>query len=114
MQNNPHNFNIAYLDKTDDSIIVTIMGRRRYMAHDLASALKDDYYIDSTKFVIPKNKEIVGKDEVRVVGSGYPIDHGGIWIKSDTLRVDLYFNDYDHHEIYSTSWNGTYAIFWRH
>ena len=46
MQNNPHNFNIAYLDQTEDSVIIIIMGRRRYMGHDLASALKDHFYID--------------------------------------------------------------------
>jgi len=84
------------------------------MAHDLSSALKDDFYIDSAKFMIPKNKEIAGKNEVHAVGFGYPIDHGGIWIKGDTVRVDLYFNDYDRHVIESTSWNGTYAIFSRH
>jgi len=110
---NNKNFKIAYVDKVDDSLVITVMGRRTLMVHDPISALKNKTYVDSAKFMIPKNKSFSGKNEVHAVGAGYPIVSGGIWLKNDTIRVDLQFNDYDHHQIYSTGWNGTYVIFRR-
>jgi len=112
-QNTADNFRTAYIEKAGDSLVITVTGRRRLMAHDPISALKNETYVDSAKFMIPINKHFAGKSEVRAVGFGYPIDSGGISINKDTVRVDLYFNDYDHHEIYSTGWNGKYVIFWR-
>ena len=113
-QDGPNNLKIAYIDKADDSLVITVIGRRPLMAHDPVSALKERYYVDSVKFMIPNNKNFASKSEVRAVGFGYPIANGGIWIKNDSLRVDLHFDDYDHHRIVSSSWNGTYSIFWRH
>jgi hypothetical protein len=83
------------------------------MAHDPISALKDEKYVDSAKFMIPANKRFAGKSEVRAVGFGYPIDSGGISINKDTIQIDLFFNEYDRHIVTSTSWNGKYVIFWR-
>jgi len=112
-QDNNDNFKIAYIDKANDSLVITVTGQRRLMAHDPISALKDGKYVDSAKFMIPVNKNFAGKGQVRAVGFGYPIDSGGILIKKDTVRIDLYFNEYDRHKITSTGWNGTYVIFWR-
>jgi len=95
-------------------LVITLMGRRRLMAHDPISALKNKTYVDSTQFMIPKNKSFAGKGEVRAVGFGYPIDSGGISIDKDTVRIDLFFNEYDCHKKTSTGWNGKYVIFWQH
>jgi len=109
-QEGTNNFKIAYVDKADDSLVITVLGRRRLMVHDPISALKNETYVDSAKFMIPTKRSFAGKNEVRAVGAGYPIVSGGIWLNNDSVRVDLQFNDYDHHKIYSTGWNGTYLI----
>ena len=113
-QDNRHNFKIVYLDKTEDSIIITIMGRRLLMVHDPISLLKNKYYVDSVKVVIPQNKAFIKSSEIRVVGADYQIVKGGIKMMKDSLNINIVFYDYDEHKNYSWSYNGTYAIFWRH
>lgn len=112
--NPSHNFKIGYLEKSSDKYIITLFGKRNLMAHDPISLLKKTTYIDSVKFEIPRAEGIIDGLEIPNYPGSYKIMKGkAIVLDKETLKVNLFYNNYDRKTIDASTWNGTYKLKWR-
>jgi hypothetical protein len=111
------NFDTAYLKKYDggDSLMLTVMGGKSLMVHDINSLFKPtQYYVDSGIFIVPRRMGFILPNEITTVPEGdYPFVKGGIRIGGDSVKIDLYFDDYDDKKIMASTWNGAYKIQWK-
>lgn len=112
--NPAHNLKTAYIEKDVDKYIVTILGKRNSMAHDPISLLKKSTYIDSSKFEIPRAEGIIDGLEIPNRPGSYKILKGeAITITNGTMKVRLFYDNYDDKKINPSNWNGDYELKWR-
>jgi hypothetical protein len=107
----------AFIQKMNnqDSLIIMVYEKRKYMVHDLVSLLKPDrYYIDSMLLFVPdRHENFVKFNEVKLAGAGhYPFVKGGISFSSDSVKIDLAFDDSDDKKIDVPECNGSYLVKW--
>ena len=112
--NPSHNFKTAYIEKTSDKFIITIIGKRSLMAHDPISLFKKSTYIDSAKLELPRPEGKIDGPEVFFKGTNFEFLKGSeISLTKKSLTVNLkYINAYSK-EISNFSWNGEYDLSWR-
>ena len=105
----------AYVEKYQDSFLITIVGKRHLLVHDPVSLFQtDNYYLDSALFTIAGKMGFVNFKEVQMLSAGsYPFVQGGITMTNDSLLINLSFDDYDDKIIRPLTWNGNYLIHWR-
>jgi len=112
--NPAHNFKTAYIEKSTDKYIITIMGKRNLMVHDPISLFKKGTYIDSTQFEIPRADGIIDGLEIPNRPGSYKILKGNaITITNRTMTVNLLYDNYDDKKTDPSTWNGTYELEWR-
>jgi len=112
--NPAHNYKTAYIEKDADKYSITVFGKRNLMAHDPVSLLKKETYIDSVKFEIPRAEGIIDGLEIPNVPGYYKILKGNaIEINSTTIKISLFYDNYDNKKIDSSGWNGIYKLEWR-
>jgi len=108
------NKDTAYVEKYKDSLFITVIKKKRLMAHDPVALLKPNrYYLDSAVFTVPNKIGFIKFEDVQMLQKGsYPFIKGGINMSSDSVRIDLSFDDYDDKIIRHSTWNGNYKIHW--
>jgi hypothetical protein len=112
--NPAYNCKTAYIEKSTDEYIITLLGKRNIMVHDPISMLKKGTYIDSMKFKIPRPEGIIGGSEIQNRPGSYKIINGkAITIKNKTMKVELFYDNYDNKKIDPSTWNGEYKLEWR-
>lgn len=112
--NPAYNLKTAYIERTGDNYTVTVLGKRNLMVHDPISLLKKVTYIDSNKFQIPRADGIIDGLEIPNRPSSYKIMKGqAIFITDKTMKVSLYYDNYDDKKIDPSTWNGEYELEWR-
>lgn len=87
---------------------LTLTGERVYMSHDLVSALKRATYTDTIVFRLPRNHGVIQGKEIQKKG-GYPL-LGNVELKSGTIKVQLYYDNFDDHIKEPLSYNGSYRL----
>lgn len=87
---------------------LTLTGERVYMSHDLVSALKRATYTDTIVFLLPRNHGVIQGKEIQKKG-GYPL-LGNVELKSGTIKVQLYYDNFDDHIKEPLSYNGNYRL----
>ena|SRR5579859_1365109 len=114
-QDGPRNFDTAYAEHFNDSFMITVFGKRSLMVHDPVSLFKkDNYYIDSTMFIIPGKTGFFKPNQISKIPRGdYPFVKGGITITDDSVKVDLYYYDYDIKVVHPCTYSGNYKIHWK-
>jgi hypothetical protein len=117
VQSDTRSLDTAFVQKMNnqDSLIIMVYQKKQYMVHDLVSVLKTPrYYIDSILFFVPdRHQNFIKFNEVKLAGTGhYPFVKGGISFSSDSVKIDLSFDDFDDKKIYAPGWNGTYLVKW--
>lgn len=111
LYNPAQNFKTVHIEKNDGKYIVTILGERSLLSHDLISMFKKDTYIDSIKYEIPRKEGIIDGLEIpNKPGSYKTIKGAGITIRDKTITVSLFYNNYDDQKIDSSAWNGEYEL----
>jgi hypothetical protein len=112
--NPAHNFKTAYIEKRNDKYIITVMGKRNLMVHDPISLFKKEIYIDSSKFEIPRAEGIIDGLEIPNRTGSYKILKGNaIVITNSTMKVSLFYDNYDDRKNDPSTWNGDYKLEWR-
>jgi len=112
--NPAHNFKTAYIEKGTDKYIITIIGKRNLMVHDPISLLKNGTYIDSNKFEIPRSEGIIDGLEISNRLGSYKILKGNaIVITNNTMKVNLFYDNFDQKKADPSTWNGNYELEWR-
>lgn len=90
---------------------VTLVGRRRLMAHDPISALQGKTHMDVFMAILPRKQGVIKGEEFPTRKGLYKI-LGTINIVKDKMTVDLYYDDTDSKIKNPLSWNGEYKIKW--
>ncbi|MFV0185615.1 hypothetical protein OBK25_12960 [Empedobacter falsenii] len=81
------------------------------MVHDPISILKKGTYIDSTKFEIPRNDGIIKGIELPQEKGSYPyLKNSTILINGNSLKINLFYYNYDDKENRAETWNGNYKL----
>jgi len=81
------------------------------MVHDPISVLKKGTYIDSAKFIIPRNEGIIKGNELPKEKDSYQyLNNDAIEIKKNKLSINLFFYNYDAKENVAVIWNGKYKL----
>lgn len=112
--NPAHNFKTAYIEKQGNKYIITIKGKRNLMVHDPISLFKNETYIDSAKFEIPRAEGIIDGLEIPNQPGSYKILKGNaIIITSNSMKVNLFYDNYDDKKTDPSTWNGEYELEWR-
>lgn len=103
LYNSAKNFETAYIEKSGNTYIITLKGKRNLMVHDPISLMKKGTYIDSIKFVIPQAEGTVeGKN---ILNEKNLQDNNALIIQKNKLEVNIfYFNSK------KSSWNGKYKL----
>lgn len=105
------NFKTAYIEKTNDKYIITVIGKRNLMVHDPISALKKGTYIDSAKFTIPKAYGIIKGMEMPNEPDSYKtINNHALIIDDKTITINLFYDNYDDKVNQPSVWNGKYKL----
>jgi hypothetical protein len=109
-QDGTRNFDRAYVEHYNDSTMITIFGKRSLMVHDPVSLFKKDkYYVDSVMLIVPGKTGFFKPNEISMIPrGGYPFVKGGIFITDDSVKVELFYDDYDDKEIKHFTYSGNY------
>jgi hypothetical protein len=106
------NYKQAFIRKDKDHFIITVKGKRLYMAHDPISALSRNTYEDSMQFAIPRDQGIINGSEIPI-RPGYYKFTGTIKIENDKLEIKLFADNYDDKKLNPDTWNGMYNLKWQ-
>jgi hypothetical protein len=113
--NSAGNLKTAYIEESGEKYTVTILGRRNYMPHDPISLLQKPTYLDSAKFIVPRAKGPIDGLEIPSRPGSYKIAPGEAMVLTDgTIRVTLFYDNYDDKTLDPSTWNGEYKLEWRH
>ncbi len=108
------NFSTAYIEKNGGKYILTLYGKRNLMAHDPISLLSKETFIDSIKFEIPRSEGIIdGLVIPNKLGSFEIVEGDAITIKDKTLKINLFYHNYNAKKNEPSNWNGSYELKWR-
>ena len=106
------NYNTAYIEKEKEHFIITVKGRRQYMAHELVSLFIRKTYEDSNKYIIPRiNGVTKGYELPKVTGQYNSV--GTISIEKNQVDINLSFDNTDDKKLDPDDWNGHYKLVWR-
>ena len=84
------------------------------MVHDPISLLKDRTYVDSEKFMIPRSKGIIDGLEIPTQPGTYKILPGNaVEITDNSMKIRLFYDNYDDKTKEPSTWNGDYQLEWR-
>ncbi len=105
------NFKTAYIEKSENKYIITVKGKRNLMVHDPISILKKGTYIDSAKFIIPRDQGIIKGNELPQEKDSYQyLNNNAILINQNSLKINLFYYNYDDKENRAETWNGNYKL----
>jgi hypothetical protein len=108
------NFRTAYIQKKGTGYLVTVKGRYLLMAHDPISMLAKSTYIDSSQFEIPRASGIIDGREIPAEPGYYQLLPGpAIVFSQNSLRLALFYDNYDDRKTDPSAWNGEYELVWR-
>lgn len=103
------NFKYAKIHKIKSNYVLKVNGRRKLMSHDLLSLFKDNTYIESEKFYLPRSTGIIKGQELLIEKGNYKLC-GEINIQNKKVNINLYYLNTDDHIKSKVSWNGVYIL----
>lgn len=103
------NFKQVTIYKLKTNYVLKVRGRRELMSHDILSLLKDNTYIETEKFYLPRSTGIIKGEELIVKKGNYKMC-GEINIQNKKVKIRLYYLNTDDHIKSKVSWNGEYVL----
>lgn len=100
------NYEQAYFAKKDGKYLVELRGKRRLMAHDPISGIRNGTYEDSLILRLPRIEGVIDGTEIPV-RPGYLSYEGRVDITKDKMKVDLYYVESSKHPLL---WNDEYTL----
>jgi hypothetical protein len=100
------NYEQASFAKKDGKYLVELRGKRRLMAHDPISGIRNGTYEDSLILRLPRIEGVIDGTEIPVRRGDLSYE-GRVDITKDKMKVDLYYVESSKHPLL---WNDEYTL----